>query len=56
VPERQIDRSLLAEALVAVLRRSWRKQAMSQACAVCSPVSTGFERDGDIQQLTVARS
>src|ERR1019366_10143709 len=26
---------------------NWRNQAMSQACAVCSPVSWDFERNGD---------
>ena len=30
---------------------NWRNQAMSQACAVCSPVSWGFERNGDISPL-----
>jgi hypothetical protein len=40
-----LEKALLRHLLFA---DSLRKQAMSQACAVCSPVSWGFERNRDI--------
>ena len=35
---------------------NWRNQAMSQACAVCSPVSWDFERNGDITPIITRES
>src|ERR1017187_6642793 len=35
---------------------NWRTQAMSQACAVCSPVSWDFERNGDITPIITRES
>jgi hypothetical protein len=33
----------------------WRYQAMSQACAVRSPVSLGFERNRDVTTVHLER-